>query len=64
MKLSRQHFQMIAEVLQEAYTSEGEGVDKGTVGYLTDKFADRLRETNGMFNRDRFIDVATGERQR
>ena len=52
MKLSRQHFQMIAEVLHE-WADGYDQTEEAQV--LAELFADRLASTNGMFNRDRFM---------
>ncbi len=67
MKLSRQTFQLIAEVL--ASTDPGYGnteldAKADTHDETVQAFADRLSATNPNFDRDRFIDVATGKRDR
>ena len=61
MKLTRQHFQLIAEVLAETTTMNGpDGQEWIDLAYLRNQFANRLAETNEQFDRQRFIDVATG----
>ncbi len=71
MNLTRQHFQMIAEVL--AYQRAAVNVlAKGKeaehrlkeLDLTTYAFAGKLATTNPNFDRQRFLDVATGERAR
>ena len=68
MQMSRQHFQLIAEVLaHEAMAARmldrGEAAEN-QVRILTSAFVGRLRNTNDNFDEQRFIDVATGLRDR
>lgn len=53
--MTRKDFQLIAEVLSNR---DDEPKD------IISRFADRLASTNPNFDRQRFIDVATGERAR
>ncbi len=62
MRLTRQHFQLIAEVIDDLYMGHEDW--NRQLGQVTTKFADRLASTNPNFDRQRFIDVATGERAR
>ena len=79
MEMSRQHFQLIAEVLAslkiwedlpELQSPESEWEDGYVFGMAElqreaiSAFAARLASTNQNFNTQRFIDVATGERER
>ncbi len=50
--MTRQHFQLIADVLNEYEFADPE--DRVN---LANRFADRLRTTNPNFNRDRFIEA-------
>ncbi len=59
MQLTRQTFQLIAEAVQDFVHN-----DPGVTLELAEHFADRLADTNPNFDRDRFIDVATGKRER
>ena len=61
MRLSRQHCQLIAEVIHEWATGYDQSEEAQLVAEL---FAKRLAGTNPNFDRQRFIDVATGERAR
>ncbi len=54
---TRQHFQLIAEVLAAADRND-------TALELAWAFADRLLDENPYFDHDRFIDVATGKKER
>ncbi len=77
MNMSRQHFQLIAEVLADTKTeadkltestngktSYGWKARSAGINELAHEFADRLTETNPNFDRQQFIAVATGERVR
>ena len=73
MKLTRQHFQLIAETLAEErawLAKHAENLPNETAAAtqtldnLVNSFADQLAKTNGSFNRERFGAVATGERAR
>ncbi len=64
MTMTKQHFQLIAEVLAE--TQQGGGnreldAKADTHNEVVWAFADRLLDTNPNFDHDRFIDVATGK---
>ena len=68
MQMSRQHFQFIAETLaHEAMAARvldrGEAAEE-QMRILTSAFAGRLRNTTENFDQQRFIDVATGLRDR
>ncbi len=58
MTMTRQHFQLIAEVIRTTGDDYQERVKYAL------NFANRLASTNPQFDRDRFIDVATGKRER
>ncbi len=60
---TRQHFQLIAEVLADATYDWEDGEWEFAPKAMAELFADRLASTNPQFNRDRFIDVATGKRE-
>lgn len=51
MRMTRQHFALIAEVLSEARRDYGETIP---MNELVKRFADALRRTNPQFSRDRF----------
>lgn len=51
-KMERRHFEFIAETLARL------DCDDTTRESLAKQFAGRLSMTNGLFNKDRFIDVA------
>jgi hypothetical protein len=61
MNMTRQHFQLIADVLREWSQGYDQAEEAKVVAEL---FADQLTTTNPSFDRDRFIDVATGVRER
>lgn len=54
MKLTKKHFKAIADIIWDANLSDGQKEQ------LAGDFADWLCTTNGLFNRERFIDRATG----
>ena len=55
--MTRKDFQLIAEVLTQADETE-------RIEATVERFADRLATTNPNFDRDRFVAVATGKRER
>lgn len=58
MTMTHQHFQLIAETIAGlAVTEEDRWV-------AARAFADRLRSTNGAFDRGRFLGVAMGDQAR
>jgi hypothetical protein len=64
--MTRQHFQLIAEVLaQEAMAARvldrGEAAEE-QMRIVTANFAGRLAQTNPNFDQQRFIDVASGRK--
>ncbi len=59
MKLTRQTFELIAEVIDSLYMGHDDWNRK--LDQVTEAFADRLAETNDLFDRDRFISAAEGE---
>ena len=61
MRLTRQHFQLIAEVVNDYGQRH---LSEHLQRQLAKDFADRLAATNSTFNRGRFIGVATGELKR
>ena len=61
MKLTRQHFQLIAEVIDDLYLGHDEWNRK--LDQVAGAFADRLATTNPNFDRARFNAVAKGERR-
>ncbi len=62
--MTRKDFQLIAEVLAQ-YNPDFLTYDSGVVHNATiASFADRLADTNPNFDRDRFVAVATGKRER
>lgn len=58
MRLSRQHFQMIADVLAGLKEEYGDLVPHDA---LVSRFAGALRSTNPQFSRDRFERAAGSE---
>ena len=71
MKLTRQTFQLIAEVLAYQRTAvrvlaKGKEAEYRLkeLDLTTYAFTDKLAATNPNFDRDRFIDVATGKKDR
>ena len=63
MTLTRQHFQLIAETINDLSTDH-DGRVTMTKAEVAEHFARALRHTNGQFNAARFVGVATGERLR
>lgn len=56
MTWTRQHFELIANTVNETVTREGEQIN------LCAAFADKLQDKNQFFDRDKFMDVCvTGE---
>ncbi len=49
MTMTRQHFTLIAEVISSSKPSEAT--------QMAHAFADKLRETNSRFNRERFLEA-------
>lgn len=49
--MSRQHFQLIADVLADISL----GLDDKDFEWVVDKFADELEETNERFDRPKFV---------
>jgi hypothetical protein len=62
--MTRKHFQLIAEALNEAYTAEVAPEGIKAVDRAIQAVAARLRSTNDAFDRERFVDVCRGERSR
>lgn len=53
MTMTRQHFQLIAEVVNEYINDVINGeLDATTLAY---KFASKLKNTNSAFNREKFL---------
>lgn len=60
-RLTRQHFQLIADTIGELdFVHEEPGTEGSTRRYVAEVFADALYPTNPRFDRDRFVRVATG----
>lgn len=59
MKMTRQHFELIADAIRTApqnpTTRDGNAIRQD----LAEHFADRLGATNPLFQRDKFIERAT-----
>ena len=63
-RLTRQHFQLIAETINELAFPYDDGLSAGSgtcKRYVAEVFADALACTNPQFNSDRFVRVACGE---
>lgn len=64
MKLSRQHFKLVAEILKEYNEAANSGNQPKQVNYqalmreITINFANRLGETNALFNTERFMQAS------
>lgn len=56
MTMTRQHFQLIADVLMDARTLTGD--DDEMVDEVAHLFAAKLATTNENFDRDRFLKAA------
>ena len=61
MKMSRQHFELIAEVLADTQPLEIPAAINQWQKTIS-MFADKLAETNPLFDRDRFINAATNKK--
>ena len=62
MSMTKQDFQLIAEVIDDMFMGHHDW--NRQLDQVASKFAERLATTNPNFDRQRFIDVATGERAR
>jgi len=54
MKMSRQHYEMIAKTIRDNFTFD----ERHKMAYI---FAKALGDTNPLFDRDRFIRAAEGD---
>jgi hypothetical protein len=61
--MTEKDFRFIADVLMEAYVEAASEMEQAFVEDMADRFADALKGTNPLFDRDRFMRAAVGDQR-